>query len=207
MAPIRAGLSKIPPVAGAILAGGESRRFGTDKALAPTPHGPMAEIVVRALRGAALDPVVLVGAAPAVSASLSVPTIPDRLPGEGPLAALGTALTWASGVNRVVVVPCDLPRLNPAAVRALVVAGDNTTPVVARLDGAPHPIIGCWPTSMAGPLNAVLRSGERRMRAALDLMPYVAVDLDERSIADADDPSTLQSLLPAPDRHAERSGE
>lgn len=194
-------------MAGAILAGGSSRRFGTDKALAPTPHGPLALVVVRALRGAALDPVVLVGAAPEVSGELGVPSIPDRLPGEGPLAGLGTALGWASGVNRLVVVPCDLPGLVPAAIRSLVDAGDNETPVIARLDGRPHPIIGCWPTSLAGPLNAVLRAGERRMRAILDLMPYVAVDLDQRWIADADDPSTLDSLVGPTDRQPERPGE
>lgn len=200
-------MTRIPPVAGAILAGGSSRRFGVDKALAPTPQGPMAQVVVRALRGASLDPVFLVGAAPAVSGQLGVPSIPDRLPGEGPLAGLGTALSWASGVNRVVVVPCDLPGLVPVAVRSLVEAGDNNTPVVARLEGRPHPIIGCWPTSLAGPLNAVLRSGERRMRAALDLMPYVAIDLDQRWIADADDPSTLDALVGPTERQPERPDE
>lgn len=203
MAPVRAGLNRLPPVAGAILAGGGSRRFGADKALAPAPDHPMAETVLRALRGATLDPVVLIGASPLVSARLAIPSIPDRLPGEGPLAGLGTALSWASGVARIVVVPCDLPRLVAPVVRSLVAAGDNATAAVARLDGRPHPILGCWPTAFAAPLNAILRSGERRMMAALDIGPYVEVDLDRQAILDADDPATLAWLVTSGDHGPE----
>ena len=200
MAPVRAGLDRRPPIAGAILSGGDSRRFGSDKSLAPTPSGPLAGVALQALRSAGLDPVVLIAGSAELSAALAIPSVPDRTPGEGPLAGLGTALSWASGVSRIVVVPCDMPGITPAVIRSLVQAGDNATASVASLNGEPHPIIGCWPTSRAAAINALLRSGERRMRSALDSGSYVLVDAPEAELADADYPAELDRLLNPRDR-------
>ena len=97
------------PIAGAVLVGGRSRRFGSDKALADAGGRPLGSRVIDALRAAGVDPVVAVGGT--AGSTLGVPTVADRHPGEGPLAALATVLTWArSGL--VVVAPCDLPLLD-----------------------------------------------------------------------------------------------
>ncbi len=152
-------------------------------------------VVLSAMRSAGVDPVVLIGGSAELSAALSVPSVADRIPGEGPLSGLGTALAWASGVARVVVVPCDMPSVTPEVIRALLAAGDNATAAVARLDRGPHPIVGCWPTQRSSAINALLRSGERRMRASLDTGPYVEVEIDPELLADADDPGQLARIL------------
>ncbi|MFW2382665.1 MAG: molybdenum cofactor guanylyltransferase [Acidimicrobiales bacterium] len=195
MAPVRAGLSRRPPVAGAVLAGGSSRRFGADKSVAQTPSGPLAGIAIRALREAAVDPVVLIGATAEASARLAVPSIPDRLPGEGPLAGVWTALTWASGVHRVVVVPCDMPRIDASVVRTLMKSGDNSTAAVGSVDGEVHPIVGCWPVSWAADINELIRSGQRRMSAILDVGDVNVVEFGQFEMADADDPAELVNLI------------
>ena len=192
MAPVRAGLSRRPPIAGAVLAGGSSSRFGTDKSLASTPEGPLGGIAVQALRQAGVDPVVLIGASPDVSAHLGVPAVPDLMPGEGPLAALWTALRWASGVARVVVIPCDMPHVDGSVVRAIVAAGDNSSASVASLGERPHPIVGCWPVAWASSVHGLLRAGERRMSAVLDLGPFHTVEIEQQRLADADDPDELE---------------
>ncbi len=192
MAPVRAGLSRRPPVAGAVLAGGASSRFGTDKSLASTPAGPLAGIAVQALRQAGIDPVVLIGASSEVSAKLGVPTVPDLMPGEGPLGALWTALRWASGVTRVVVIPCDMPHVDRSVIRALMSSGDNGSASVATMGQRPHPIVGCWPVGWATAVHALLRAGERRMSAVLDIGPYHTVEIDQRRLADADEPEDLE---------------
>ncbi len=195
MAPVRAGLGKRPRVAGAILAGGASRRFGSDKALAATPQGPLAATVLAALRGADVDPVVLIGGSDELSAALSIPTVPDRSPGEGPLAGLGSALAWASGVARLVVLPCDLPLITSDLIRLLIAEGNNQTASFAVVDGRPDVSIGCWPTHRSAAIGALLRSGERRLHAALDSGPFVGVAVPAHLIADADRPEDLAALL------------
>ncbi|MBT8240414.1 MAG: molybdenum cofactor guanylyltransferase [Acidimicrobiia bacterium] len=188
-------MSRRPPIAGAILAGGTSRRFGSDKTVAETPTGPLAGVALSALRAAGADPVVLIGGSPEASSRLEIPSIPDRMPGEGPLAGLWTALTWATGVHRVVVVPCDMPRITASVVRSLINAGSNTTAVVGAMGGEPHPIVGCWPTQWATNINDLLRSGERRMTAALEAGPVAFVEFEQSQMADADDPVELVRLI------------
>lgn len=155
----------------------------------------MAGVAVSALRSAGVDPVVLIGASSEASAVLAVPSIPDRLPGQGPLGGLWTALTWATGVARVVVVPCDMPGITDSVVRSLIVGGDNSTAAVGSIDGEPHPIVGCWPTQWSGGIHDLLRSGQRRMRSVLDLGSFELVELDRSHVADADDPAELDRLI------------
>jgi molybdopterin-guanine dinucleotide biosynthesis protein A len=152
-------------------------------------------VAVSALRAAGTDPVVLIGGSPEASAILSIPSIPDRLPGQGPLGGLWTALTWASGVERVVVVPCDMPGITDLVVRALIRGGDNSTAAVGSIGGEPHPILGCWPTQWAAGIHDLLRSGQRRMTAVLDLGSYELVEVDRSQVADADDPAELDRLV------------
>lgn len=195
MAPVRAGLNNQPPIAGAILAGGGSHRFGADKGMAETPQGPLAGIVLAALRGAGVDPVVLIGGSSELSAALAIPSIPDQNPGAGPLAGLGTALGWASGVTRIVVVPCDMPLITSDVIRSLVSSGNNTVASIAMVDDRLHPIVACWPTQRWGAVKGLLRDGERRMQAAIETGDYVAVPVDGPTVRDADRPEDLAQLL------------
>ena len=94
-------------VVGAILAGGESRRLGRDKALLPWSGKPlilhpydvlqevMAEVVAVSVPGRGYE-------------DLGVRLTHDRFEGQGPLAGLHAALEWARP-RPVFVVACDLP--------------------------------------------------------------------------------------------------
>ena len=126
---------------GAILAGGQSRRFGSDKAQAR-------------LDGATLIDRVSAALAPQV-ASLVIcgrsPGLADRPGGVGPLGGLAAALHHgaAQGYDAVVSVPCDTPLL----------PGDLATRLGAH-DGATYlsqsPVIGLWPCALATSLDAYL---------------------------------------------------
>lgn len=177
---------------GAVFCGGRSSRFGSDKALADVGGVPMGYHVVVALRDAGVDPVAAIGGSAGVE--LAVPTVPDRFPGEGPLAALVTALLWADR-GHVVAVPCDLPLLRAEHVRAIVAAARPGVASVATLDGRPQPSIGCWPAGWGRRLLEALGGGARAWRAALDVGPWVGVELPSEALADADTPETLRNLV------------
>lgn len=166
----------------AILTGGASTRFGSDKALA------MGGVVRDAVRGAGCDPVVAVGGD--AGDALGLITVPDRRPGEGPLAALASVLLWA-GPERVLVLPCDLPLLRAEYLAPLLAAAyDEQTPlrtaVVAMADGSVAHSVAVWPGSVGRLLWQAVERGDRALRVALELLEWRGVEIDERAVLDAD---------------------
>ncbi len=105
-------------IGAAILAGGESRRMGRNKALLrPVPGGmSLIEMVVARLSEAGLDVPILISNDPGEYSFLNLQIIPDDIPGTGALGGVLTVLRH-SPYDRVLVVACDMPFLNPALLR------------------------------------------------------------------------------------------
>lgn len=128
-------------VLGAILAGGEARRFGSDKAMALFEGRPLIDHVAAGL-SAQTEAVVVVGRRHGALTSVA-----DRpAPGLGPLGALAGALHWAraNGFAAVLSAPCDVPLLPDDLVVRL--AGQGA----AYVEGLP--VLGWWPSVLAGDL-------------------------------------------------------
>ncbi len=140
------------PLLGVVLAGGKSRRFGSDKALALLDGRPLIAHAVEALSGWC-DHVVITGrmAGPA-------PCLPDwPRPDMGPLAGLAAALRLAGDEGFGAVLSCgvDSPGL-PGDLPALL----GSSPACL----ADQPVIGIWPASAASVAEAILSgSGKHSM--------------------------------------------
>lgn len=104
--PVRAGRGPF----GAILAGGESRRYGSPKALATVGGVRIIDRVVDVL-GRVAPELVLLANEPELFVDLGLPARPDVRPGLGALGGIHTALLWASEAGRpgVLAVACDMP--------------------------------------------------------------------------------------------------
>lgn len=168
---------------GAIFAGGQARRFGSDKALALVDGAPLlAHVAVRL--APQVDHLVVVGRAWADLASVA-----DRPEGrQGPLAALAGALAYARahGYADVLTSGCDLPDLPADLGRQL---GDGP----AVVDG--QPLLGLWPASLGPALDAYLAQTERRaMRGWVDAAGARAVTLD-RPVSNINTPTELDAFL------------
>jgi molybdopterin-guanine dinucleotide biosynthesis protein A len=181
------------PILGAILCGGRSSRFGSDKALAVVDDRPLGLLIVDTLRAGGVEPVVAIGGA--AGPAIGIPTVADLRPGDGPLAGLATALLWAK-TGSVLVVPCDLPLLAATHVAALVDAAKQTpdTATVALVGGEPQVSVACWPARHGRRILELLDRGDRRFRAALDAIEWTGVELPADAIADADTPAELRRL-------------
>jgi molybdopterin-guanine dinucleotide biosynthesis protein A len=136
---------------GAVLAGGRSTRFGSDKALAMLDGVTLLDRALDALAPycAAL---VVVGRDTA-----RVATVRDRpAAGLGPLGGLAGALAQAAalGLDGVLTTACDTPLLPPALVAALL-ARDAAF-------AAEAPTVGHWPVRLALPLLTHLANGGDR---------------------------------------------
>ncbi|RIK08638.1 MAG: hypothetical protein DCC49_08875 [Acidobacteria bacterium] len=111
----------------AVLAGGASRRMGTDKGLVEIAGRPMALRALDAVLGGLDEPpneVLLIANAAGYEVLADLVTaaparvLGDLRPGLGPLAGIETALTSAVA-NQVFVVACDLPMVDSRVAREL----------------------------------------------------------------------------------------
>lgn len=99
---------------GAVLAGGRSTRFGSDKALAEVENRPLIAHVLDSLSHC--DATLVVGRTSLeLNAQDQPPCIPDAEGFEGPVAGLVAALGWAdqNSYSHVFLTSCDLLGLAP----------------------------------------------------------------------------------------------
>lgn len=161
--------SEIPrrgDILGVILAGGQSRRFGSDKAAAQLGGRRLIERVV-AKAGRQTAALVVSGR----DYGLGLPVIPDTVPGQGPLAGVLSALEWAkaAGFSATATFSCDAPFFPPDLVARLAegVRSGKTCSVV-RSGGLRHPIFAVWRTSARDRLRHAYDAGIRALKAAQD---------------------------------------
>lgn len=134
---------------GVVLAGGQSSRFGRDKAEALLGGLPLMEHARIALAPFADHCAVAGRDWPGL---LRIDDAPQ--PGLGPLGGLCGALHFAAahGFDQVISCGCDTPGLTADHIRAL-------APGPAVLEAAP--IIGCWPVALAPVLQQWLAETAR----------------------------------------------
>ena len=137
-------------ILGAVLAGGRSTRFGSDKALAVLGGETLLARAIACLR-AQCDAIVVVGREDG---------IPDwPAPDMGPLGGLAAALRYAgrNGFDAVLSLSVDAQGLPDDLVERL-------SPAPAYV--ASQPVIGLWPVSALPVLEAILNgTGKHSLRA------------------------------------------
>lgn len=184
--------TKPEAVTGLILAGGESRRFGADKARHPVGGRPMIEHVYAAVAAVAGEVLVSVRA-PGAEPSVPARVVYDALPGAGPLAGLQAGL-MVCRTPWLLVVACDLPFVTPEALARLLGArGPGVAAVVAR-DGAGRrqPLCACYHASVRPLVDARLAAGRYRMLALFDdLAGLREVALPDAALHNVNRPSDL----------------
>lgn len=192
---------------GIILAGGQSRRMGTNKALLRlTPDGPtLIEGVVDALRP--FGPLVLVTNTPEVYAWLGLAMVPDALPGTGALGGLYSGLDAASALYNFVVA-CDMPALQPALLQHMADQPRDYDVLIPRwqVPHDPRPQLetlhALYSRACLPALRAHLDAGDRRLISFLpdvrvrylDEPALRAVDPDLRSFRNLNTPDELAQV-------------
>jgi len=170
-----------PLLLGAVLAGGRSRRFGSDKALA--------ELDGRALIDRAIDCLAPLVAAVVVCGRV-VPgrlSLPDR-PGPDlrPLGGLNAALHHAAshGYTGVLSTGCDMPVFPTELAASLI--GDGP----AIVDG--QHLLGYWPAALAPALDAHLAGRDNlSIRAWLDTLAPRIVSAQGLELPNINTPADL----------------
>ncbi len=160
-------------VTGLILAGGTSRRFGRDKALAEVGGVPFVALVHAALTAHAGEVLVATGAEPRAY-PVAARVVLDPAVDGGPLAGLAAGLA-ACSTPWLLSAAVDLPFLTPAALRSLLAVPTDGTDVVVAVDAGRRrqPTCALWRTRTVGP--AVAEHLSHRRLALRDLLARLAV--------------------------------
>jgi molybdenum cofactor guanylyltransferase len=172
-------------LAGVVLAGGESRRMGRDKANLPfpspfsTPAGytgdPRNTTLVEHVVGIVArrcEPVFVVAAPGQPLPAVQAQVVRDELRGLGPLPATGRGLRAAAEAGATLAFVCavDMPLLAVELIDDLTRRAIETgAEVVLPWDGQDHYLSAVYRTDLADRIDALVAAGERRMRALLDV--------------------------------------
>ncbi len=167
-----ANSSSAGPIAGVLLAGGQSRRMGGgDKCLRPLAGQPILAHVISRARPQVAALVLNANGDPARFAEFGLPVVADTLESfAGPLAGVLTGLEWTATQARdcayLVSFACDAPFLPTDLVARLVSAlqAEGADLACAASGGRSHPVFGLWPVRLKANLRrAMVEEGLRKV--------------------------------------------
>lgn len=179
-------------VTGLILAGGRSRRFGRDKALADVGGRSFVEYVYDALAAHAGS--VLIATGP-TQRLYPVPArvVLDGMPDGGPLAGLVAGLDAAS-TPWLLSAAVDQPYLTAAALRPLLAALRGGADVLVAVDagGRRQPTCALWRVATAGPAaRTALEARQLALRELWEGLEVREVGLERGALRNVNTPGDL----------------
>jgi molybdopterin-guanine dinucleotide biosynthesis protein A len=177
---------------GAVLAGGESRRMGMDKAAVEVSGQPFLDCVAGSL-SEATDHVVVLG-----TEREGYETWPDQVSGSGPLAGVATAL-FRMEEDRALVVAVDNVFVRPETLTHLASIESDLPVVPVDRDGVRQVTCAVYPRQIANPAREESEAGGS-IQTLLDRVSFQPITPDEweqwgedgRSWYSADTPEALE---------------
>jgi molybdopterin-guanine dinucleotide biosynthesis protein A len=194
---------EVVEASGIILAGGESRRMGRDKAWIEFDGKPLIERVADALERLTSELIVVTNN-PKPYERLDARLVSDMLPGNGSLGGIYSGL-HAARFKYSLVVACDMPFLNPALLKYLLSLAakydvvipsapdpskpkkEKSTKPTAK-DADLHPLHAVYSKKCLTPIESALQNGDRRM---ISFHPAVRVRIVTQIEIEQFDPNHL----------------
>ena len=164
-------------ITAAVLAGGQSRRMGTDKSLVELAGRPLIQHVLDRLRPLGW-PILLVANHADRYQSLGETIVADVLPGKGSLGGIYTALHH-SATEFTFCVACDMPFLNTALIRWLATLDEEADAVVPVVAGRAQGLHALYRRRCLPVISEQLARDELRISAVYDRLAV-------RFVAEAD---------------------
>ncbi|MDR0269304.1 molybdenum cofactor guanylyltransferase [Paenibacillus sp.] len=160
-------------ITGVVLAGGQSRRMGTNKALLAVGKEKVIETIISAMTESVYDLLIAAGDHTADAyRELGLEIACDRFPGQGPLSGIHAAL-HAIKTPWIIVAACDMPFVSPELFRFLKkiveeeevvrARGEGIQAVIPLEGGRVQPLLAAYHISALPQLEEALLSGRLRM--------------------------------------------
>ncbi|MDZ4203021.1 MAG: molybdenum cofactor guanylyltransferase [Gallionella sp.] len=188
-----------------ILAGGESRRMGQDKASLVLDGRTLLQSVAATLQPLFAEIIVSVRQP---RPDIDLPQVCDDAAHAGPLAGLAAGLERATS-PWLFAVACDMPFITPPLIEHLARQRADWQAVVPMVGGYPQPLAAFYATSCLGEVRRLLGgSGRHSLRALLDSLrvryvdeaEMLAADPQLRSFFDLDTPQDVERAMNCRDK-------
>lgn len=191
---------RFPTLTGVILAGGQSRRMGCNKALLRVGDRTLIEVVAARLRAVCGEALLLVANTPHEYRSLGIRTVSDALPPGHPLVGVYTGILHAGGP--AFVCACDMPFLDPALIRHMASLAAGADAVIPRHGGDYEPLHAVYtPACLPAIRGCIARQGRstdflRDVRVrVVEAEEARRFDPDLRSFTNVNTPEEYAALL------------
>lgn len=181
-----------------IVAGGRSRRFGSDKALYEVAGYSMISRVASALGQVFSDIIVAGGDVPRIE-SLGFRCYPDEIPERGVLGGLYTGLTHAES-SQIFLCACDMPLIMPLVVRAVLNSTSSAPVTLPEVDGIRQPLHAIYDKRILPIVQRLLTKTDLFLPALFDQVEisvpkestFAHIPDYRHSFLSINDPETLQ---------------
>lgn len=197
--------AQLTEIAGLLIAGGRSLRFGEEKSIALFRGAPLMDACAHVFAPLAIF---AVSARPgsgaerlALSRANTVLHDDPALP-SGPLAGVVAGLRWAKAKDFALLAtaPCDAPLLPSDVVQRLADGIGDATAAYAVTSGGIHPVCALWRIALLDVIETRLRTGAhpavRAVLAECGAVPVLFEDGD--AFANANTPEALAALEQRP---------
>jgi molybdopterin-guanine dinucleotide biosynthesis protein A len=147
---------------GIVLAGGENRRMGMDKAFLKLDGIPMIEHVLRSLKAVCKD-IIIVTNSPQSYEAYRVAVVTDAFDMRGPLTGIYSGLLKSKDEYNFVVA-CDMPFLNPGLMAYMGGLAEGYDIVVPAVGGMLEPLHAVYRKGLVPVIEAQLMRHRQRIR-------------------------------------------
>jgi len=155
-----------------ILAGGQSRRFGRNKALFVIDGQSIIERVIAAIPPT--SQIFLITNSPAEYASLALHTLPDHYPGSGPLAGIHAGLHHSPHEWNFFLA-CDFPSLQSSVIKEILAAPRAALVILPETSEGLQPLCALWSKAALPAVETALQKQERRVHSVLAKLPLQVI--------------------------------
>jgi len=181
-----------PDVTGIILAGGESRRMGTDKALIRLSGKTLIEQTAHIFKRLFAE-TIIISKDPGRFKAAGCRELADRSDEGGAMVGLLTALE-ASKTEFIFTAACDMPFLNDRVISLIVNTGRAFDAALPCSDGHSHPLHALYSKGCLKAMTESLERGEKSIMRFIKSLPSDRVRLISEEEIRVIDPET-DSLL------------
>ena len=163
----------------AIVAGGKSSRFGSEKAFAPFLQALVIDYVIKACKESGANEICIIANKEQYK-KLGLPVYSDIFKGLGPLAGIHSALAH-SKAEQILVVACDMPLLSSLFLKWMLAQKEKLPVTIPFFNNRFQPLHAIYHQSLLPVIEKRLRKKELSLKGLLDEVPYYPIPEEQIS--------------------------